>query len=189
MLAQNLKVDIQMFVYFLFKGTLHEKLLFSDFNYVDVLLNNQGTLYNCFEIFVFANRKQLDDITGFIANYIIMVCEKNEDAYKLSEQAISFNVLNNNDFWVGFLKLAKCFCFNLFEDKINNDYLKGLDGCGSDALPAFAVWSNCIEINNDMTSVNAEFALKRSNERMKFLFDGIIPKLPFSEQEIEQELY
>lgn len=182
-IPENLKIDIQCFSYFLFKGTYSSELIHLKEDYVSYLLNNDDLLYNCFKIF--ANQKNRNHTINpekEISNYII-VSIKNKNFEK-----VELNKLNN--FWLNFLKLSQNFCFNEFPQKVPNFNLKDFNGVGSDVIPYFAVWTNVVEIDEDFNVINKEFALKRANERLLILDNSlklIIPK--FERWEIEQELY
>jgi hypothetical protein len=181
-LNTDLKQDIQCFVYFLFRGHLDPRLINVEFDYLDLLLNNPKLLYNCFEIFAFDYqtkgkhrnpeiRKEIFIIEGeklektyenrLEVDYIIALnSEKELEAEKIRKKAFGFNSIQNN-FWNDFLKLSWQFCFE-FVSKIDSFNLVDLYNCGTDAVPAFAAWTNVVEINEISKVLNSEFALKRA---------------------------
>jgi hypothetical protein len=189
-LPDDIKLKIQCFVYFLFKGTLDPRLITAEFNYLEKLLSNPDTLYNCFEIFVYASRNNsLDNPDQIVTNYILSVHKKGDKAFSvLADQAKEFNSKQSISYWTDFLVLAKWFCYNSFPKPLIENYLKGLDGCGTDAVPAFAIWTNLIEIDEHSKPINSDQALTRANERIK-TWDNVQPSVKFEEWELEQEIY
>ena len=182
-IPKDLKIDIQSFIYFLFKGTFNSELIFLKEDYLPHLLSNNELLYNCFKIF--ASEKNNDykvnpenEIKDYIINYI-----KNKKLQKIE-------IKNLNDFWINFLKLSKVFCYNEFTQKVLNFNLLDFSGVGSDAVPYFAVWTNVVEIDENFNVLNKEFALKRANERLLLYDDSLKLAIPkFESWELEQELY
>jgi hypothetical protein len=210
-LNTNQKQEIQCFVYFLFKGTLDQRLISADYHYLDKVLKKPDLLYNCFEIFAFA--AQTSGLSGnflispkkhegeekkyvwgmnhrFVADYIIQIHKgstTNESAKSKMEQAKEFNKKHNN-IWKDFLVLSKWFCYNSFPNPVNENYVSGLNGVGTDAVPVFAVWTNIVEVDENLNVLNSDFALRRANERIK-LWDKEQPKQEFKEWELEQVIY
>lgn len=175
-ITQENKEEIQWFVYFLFKGTLTTDLIFNKSNYIEELIKNPTSLDRCFEIF--ANEKSFgkdyETATKKVAEFIIT---KNYDA-----------PIKLNSFWSEFLIIASIFSHEKFELPIKSFHIKYLDGCGSDAVPFFAVWTNVIEIDIIGNCINKGEALRRSNERLLFWDSKEVSK-PFTEKELEQEIY
>ncbi|MEP7265389.1 MAG: hypothetical protein ABI772_12870 [Bacteroidota bacterium] len=208
-LAREQKQDIQCFIYFLFKGTFDERLIFAEYDYLDVLLKNPELLYNCFEIFAhdyqtngkfrnpeirkkifYIEEKQYEKVyeNPLVVDYIIALHENNNTAAKeIVYKAQNFNSRQNN-LWKDFLILARWFCFNSFPNPVNENYVPGLYGVGTVAVPAFAVWTNVLEIDENLIILNSKEALQRANERIK-LWDNEKPKSEFEYWELEQEIY
>jgi hypothetical protein len=184
-LNDDIKTDIQSFVYFLFKGSLSAKLIQRSGNYLDVLLTSPKLILNCFE--VYTHSRQLKDDTSAIAdvtNYI----ERVLDGFEPHLHEILKDNQRLANYWCDFLNLANKFCFNkLQKDGIIID-LKSLNGCGSDAVPIFAVWTNIIELDSDQKITNSDFVFHRLVQRFSVNRHGMfIPK--FESWEIHQMLY
>jgi hypothetical protein len=189
-LPDKIKLEVQCFAYFLFKGTLDHRLIVANFDYLDKLLANPNLVFNCFEIFVYEARLNSDAETNKkVADYILALHGvTNQSSTEIIDTAKKFNTEQPTTYWSDFLVLAKCFCFNSFPKPLNEEYLSDLNGCGSYAVPAFAVWSNVIEIDENLKPLNSEWALLRANERIK-LWDEIKPSVEFADWELEQEIY
>lgn len=188
-LTQDLKIDIQTFVYFLFKGTFDARLIVkAEYDYLELLLNDPKLLYNCFVVFAYSNQIETQDLKNLVVDYIIALHKNQKVAQDIIIEATLYCDSKDN-FWNEFLKLSRCFCFNIFPEKVGCNYLGGLSGCGADALPPFALWTNVIEVNKNLISLNAEHAFQRANDKMKALWDNVSPRVPFLPHELEQELY
>ncbi|MEN9301768.1 MAG: hypothetical protein RL264_197 [Bacteroidota bacterium] len=173
------KREIQFFVYYLFNGGLTPKL--KEFNYLHWLLSNPKALYNCFVVFATACENNNPNPNSEVENFII----------NLDKTSFNTTVVDNldiSDFWRDFLELARCFCFNDFPIPILDEYIQGLEGCGTDAVPIFAVWTNVLEIDEKSKPTNSKYALIRANERIK-LWDEIGTSTKFEDHELEQEIY
>ena len=184
------KSNIQFFTYYLFKGTLDSRLIFHDKNYLDVILGDKDLLFNCFKVFTANISTYNYEITSkIVSNYILGHLDQEEtySSEKILKDAEEKNA-REDKYWIDFLKLAKYFCYNSFPIPVNSDYILDLNGCGTDSVPTFAVWTNIIRIDNKGNSTNAEEALKRANDRIK-LWDNIQPDNKFEEWELEQEIY
>jgi hypothetical protein len=186
------KQKIQWFVYFLFKGTLDSRLIFANYDYKDKLLNDPALVYNCFEIFAFAAQARSDenltDPDTLVADYILDI-HTGDDApgsSSIIERSVAYN-RGQKSFWNDFLNLARCFCFSSFPDPLQENSLLQYYGNGTDAVPPFAVWSNVIEVDEQLKPLNSEYALKRANMRMNLWDDALLKE--FEEWELEQEIY
>lgn len=187
-IPEETKLDIQCFVYFLFKGTMDPRLIASKFDYLDKLLDNKNLLFNCFEVFAYASQKVKDlRPDQVVADYILALHgHVNNNALEIINTARQFNK-ESISYWTDFLLLARWFCYNSFPDPLKDDYVKELNGCGSCAVPIFALWTNVVEIDEHFRVTNSEKALKRANERIK-CWDNP-PSVEFEEWELEQEIY
>lgn len=183
---KDIKDEIRCFVYFLFKGSLSHRLINKQYDYLELLLNNPEYLFNCFRIYSHCMQASLKDCTTKVVDYLIALHEDetNKDAFK--SQVVS----NNEDsIWRCFLELSDFFCSNTFENKIQNFKINDLNGNGTDALSAFIIWTNIIEVDEQQNVLNAGYALKRANEKLRFMFDDVAPVIPFSEQEYEADFH
>jgi hypothetical protein len=189
-LSEGTKLDIQCFVYFLFKGTLDPRLIGVEFDYFQALQANRQALVNCFEIFAYATQgNRATPVSEIVANYILALHSQGDSAdLALAHQAIDFNTRHPHTFWSAFLDLARRFCHNTFPRPLRADYVDTLAHNGTDAVPAFAVWTNVIEINDALAPLNAPWALQRANERLK-LWENEQPAVKFEDWELEQEIY
>lgn len=178
-LSLEKKREIQFFVYYLFNGGLTPKL--KELNYLPKLLSKPKALYNCFVVFAVACEDKNPSPNSVVEDFIIKLDYSNYE-FTLDEK------LDISDFWRDFLELARCFCFNDFPIPVLDDYIQGLEGCGTDAVPVFAVWSNVLEIDEKSKPTNGKYALIRANERIK-LWDEIEPSKKFEVQELKQEIY
>ena len=175
----EIKLDIQTFIYFLFKGTLSSKLIKQEFDYIHYLLQSPRKLFSILKFFAENyEEKSYVEIQDIISDMIIL-------DYKnlMNLEILHFdNNLQVSDFWKEFINLSYAFCFNKFQEKIENFNLQDFEGCGTDALPYFAVWTNVVEISEKNIVLNPKVALKRANERL-------LSNVKFQDWEIEQELY
>ena len=189
-LPEDIKLDIQCFVYFLFKGTLEPRLIQLDYNYLDKLLDNPTLAYNCFEVFAFyAQQTEGEKPEKYVADYILEIHEtSNTESTTIDLSEVKAFNAKTKSYWNDFLKLSKRFCHNNFPISVKAFNFKELNGVGTDAVPYFAVWTNVIEIDTAEVVTNSEHAFKRANERLK-LWDGAEGIEAFSETELEQEIY
>lgn len=190
-LSEDVKAEIQSFVYFFFKGTMaFNQLLGADVDYLERVVSNRQWLYNCFEIFAAAPHNGIESAnygiaTRLVADYLVDL--HNGDAeYAYPKAQARFTTSTGILFWQEFLKLANCFCHNSFPIPLKEDYMDWLTG--TDAVPVFAVWTNVLEVDEKQCPLNAANALKRANERL-LLWDGKPANPPFAEWELEQEIY
>jgi hypothetical protein len=100
---------------------------------------------------------------------------------------IDYSARVDTAFWREFLNFAYCFCNNSFPVPLQESYLPHLNGSGTDAVSAFAVWTNVLELDENQCPLNAAYALERANERI--LYWEQPPGKPFEEWELEQEIY
>jgi hypothetical protein len=164
------------------------RLIASEFDYLDKLLENKDLLYNCFEVFAYASQK-VNNIrpAHIVADYILTLHgQVNNNSLETINKARLFNK-ESVSYWTDFLLLAKWFCYNSFPDPLKEDYIKGLNGCGTDAVPIFALWTNVVEVDEHFRVTNSDKALKRANERIKWRDNA--PTVKFEEWELEQEIY
>lgn len=181
-MQEHIKVDIQSFVYFLFKGTLDKRLIDlcdEKIYYVNFLVNNPKVLYNAFIIFSSNYEKNYERANKLVADYVLAAMNGN------TEIPVSIDTLS--PFWQAFMQFVHCFCFNTFPNPMTTNYLADMNGVGTDAVPAFAVWSNVVEIENEKV-INNDYAIRRANERIK-MWEGIEPKVSFQEWELDQEIW
>lgn len=190
--SENVKAEIQSFVYFFFKGTMSfNQLLGADIDYLGLVLADRQRLYNCFEIFAAAPRDGIESANYSIAEHLVadylVDLHKTADAETAYIKArAKFTASIDIVFWREFLKLAHCFCTNSFPWPLQEDYMLWLTGV--DAVPVFAVWTNVLEVDKNQCPLNAEYALKRANDRL-LLWDGKSEDPPFADWELEQEIY
>jgi len=175
-ISQEHKEEIQWFVYFLFKGTLDSELISNHRNYVRNLIQDPKKLLKCFEIFASSKSsgKNYKESTKEVTAYII------NDIYDKE--------INLSPFWSEFVNISKVFSYSSFEFKVKSFDLSNLDGCGTDAVPFFAVWTNTIEIDEHQNCINANSALKRANERL-LIWDSNENNPTFDKEELKQEIY
>jgi hypothetical protein len=180
-ITENLKTEIQSFIYFLFKGTLTNELIIYKKDYLVYILNDSEFLFNCFQIFANEKNESLEkNPNEKISNYIINKIENKLD------KNIESKILN--EFWTDFLKLSIRFCYNEFPKEIKKFSIVDLYGNGTDSVPYFAVWTNVIEIDENYKVLNSEFALNRANERL-LMWENKKNIIEFESWEIEQVLY
>ncbi|GAB3851387.1 hypothetical protein GCM10028822_18000 [Hymenobacter terrigena] len=182
-------LDIQCFVYFLFKGTLHPKLIGAD--YVSHLVREPHLLENVFLLFTEALRQhgpgqRADDRAAeYLVEYFV-----NRDMEQAQVLLATAPVEQPDDVYAHFFQLAHHFIHNTFADPIQSpNYLLGLDGVGTDAVPAFAVWTNVVNAPAPDEATAYARALRRANDRARAQLDGDMPQEPFTEWELEQEIY
>ena len=180
------KQDFQCFVYFLFSRHFDPKLIGTEYQYLDKILANRDLLYNCFELFAFAEQKNILS-KRYVTDYLLSlnVNTQNEHFDKLLQEAKTFNHSQMN-IWNDFLILSKWYCYNTFPDAVKVDYLLEING--TDAVPTFALWTNVVEVDENLSVLNSNEALKRANERIK-CWDGEEYYKKFSEWELDQEIY
>jgi hypothetical protein len=190
-ISEEIKLEIQCFVYFFFKGTMaFNQLLGADIDYLELVLADRELLYNCFKIFATAQRDGTSSADysateHLVADYLVDLHKGDAKAAYVKAQA---NLPASVDlpFWKEFLTLANCFCNNSFPIPLESDYIVWLTGV--DAVPVFAVWTNVLKVDKNQCPLNAEYALKRANERL-LLWDGKPENPPFAGWELEQEIY
>lgn len=177
-ISQENKEEIQWFVYFLFKGTLSPELLFNKENYIDEFIDQPEKLVTCFEIFSEAKSKD-KEYNKAVKDVVKYITTSNFN--KTIELSL---------FWKELVRASEVFCYNQFEFPIKSFKLSNLNGCGSDAVPYFATWTNTLEIDETGNCLNSEMALKRANERL-LLWDSHPAHSfkAFSEKELMQEIY
>lgn len=188
-LAEDDLLDIQCFIYFLFNGTIHPKLVEQD--YVFRLVRDLPLLENVFRLFTEALRqhpvggradKRAEEY--LVAHYV------DKDSEKVQALLTTVPVEQPSDVYAHFFQLAQQFIYNTFADPIqDSDYLLGLDGVGTDAVPAFAVWTNVVNASFPDEATTYAKALQRANDRARAQLDGDLPEEPFQDWEIEQEIY
>lgn len=85
-LPENKKLGIQMFAYFLFRGTIEPKLISHKKSYLNVILNDNAILLNCFKIFA-AQFSNLDYKTSTIvvSNYLLSILNSYYSANKKNQ--------------------------------------------------------------------------------------------------------
>lgn len=193
-LNKDIKLDIQCFVYYFFKGTMgFNELLGADVDYLDRVLNNPPLLYNCFEIYAataqLANVDYTKELTpeSWVVEYLVNLHREEDPETAYIKAKAHYSALVNTAFWTEFLKLAYCFCKNSFPVSLQKSYLPHLNGSGTDAVLAFAVWTNVLEVDENQRPLNAAYALQRANERI--LCWEQPPNKPFEDWELEQEIY
>lgn len=136
-------------------------------------------LYNAFMIFSSNYEKHYGESNKLVADYILAVMNDNTD--------ISVSIDTLPPFWQAFMQFVHCFCLNTFPNQMTTNYLADMNGVGTDAVSAFAVWSNVVEIENEEV-INNDYAIRRANERIK-MWEGIEPKVSFQEWELDQEIW
>ncbi|OGX83527.1 hypothetical protein BEN47_17485 [Hymenobacter lapidarius] len=182
-------LDIQCFVYYLFRGSLHSKLIGVD--YVFRLVREPQLLENAFRLFTEALRQHApggradNRATEYLVAYFVT-----QDLEQAQTLLATAPVDQPDDVYAHFFQLACHFIHNTFADPIQSPhYLFDLDGCGTDAVPAFAVWTNVVNALAPDDATAYARALRRANDRARVQLDGYRPQEPFSEWEWEQEIY
>jgi hypothetical protein len=188
-LSEDALLDIQCFVYFLFKGTLHPKLIGED--YVFRLVREPQQLENTFRLFTEALRQQLPgwQVDGQTGEYLVayFVNGNWEQAQAL---LATLPVEQPDDVYAHFFQVACHFIHNTFSDPIQYPgYLHDLDGIGSVAVPPFAVWTTVVNAPAPDEATAYARALRRANDRARLMYDGQQPEEPFQDWETEQEIY
>ena len=182
-------LDIQCFVYFLFKGTLHPKLIGED--YVFYLVREPQQLENVFRLFTEALRLQLPgrQTDGQAGEYLVAYFV-NGDREQAQALLAALPVEQPDDVYAHFFGLACHFIHNTFPDPIRYpEYLHDLDGIGTIAVPPFAVWTNVVNALAPDEATAYARALCRANDRARLMYDGRQRQEPFQDWEIEQEIY
>jgi hypothetical protein len=182
-------LDIQCFVYFLFKGTIHPKLIGE--NYVFGLVRDLQRLENVFRLFAEALRQHsLGGRADHRAEEYLVAHYVNKDSEQAQALLATISDEQPDDVHTHFFQLAQHFIYNTFADPIqNSDYLLGLDGVGTCAVPAFAVWTNVVNAPAPDKAAAYTRALQRANDRARAELDGDWPAEPFQDWEIDQEIY
>lgn len=188
-LPQDDLLDIQCFVYFLFKGTLHSQLIGVD--YVFRLVREPLLLENVFRLFTEALRQHaLGERADNRAEEYLVAYFVNQDLEQAQTLLATVSNKQPDDVYTHFFQLACHFIYNTFAGPIQlPDYLLGLDGVGTDAVPAFAVWTNVVNAPAPDDATAHARALQRANDRARAQLDGNLPQEPFTEWELEQEVY
>lgn len=182
-------LDIQCFVYYIFNGTLHPKLIGED--YVFRLVREPHLLENAFRLFSEALRQHApgERADHRAAEYLVAHFVTGDLAHAQALLATA-PMDQPDDVYAHFFQLAHRFIHNTFADPIQlPHYLSGLDGVGTDAVPAFAVWTNVVNAPAPDDASAYARALQRANARARVQFDGVFPQESFSEWEWEQEIY
>jgi hypothetical protein len=188
-LAKDDLLDIQCFVYFLFKGTIHPKLIGE--NYVFELVRDLQLLENVFRLFAEALRQHsLGGRADNRAEEYLVAHYVNKDSEQAQALLATISSGQPDDVYTQFFQLAQHFIYNTFADPIQDpDYLLSLDGVGTYAVPAFAVWTNVVNAPAPDEATAYTRALQRANDRARAELDGDWPKEPFQDWEIDQEIY
>jgi|GEM_PF-5111453 len=182
-------LDIQCFVYFLFKGTLHSQLIAVD--YVSRLVREPLLLENVFRLFTEALRQRAsgEHAANRAEEYLVAYFAKG-DMEQAQALLATAPVDQPDDVYAHFFQLARRFILNTFAAPVQSpDYLLDLDGVGTDAAPTFAVWTNVVNAPAPDDATSYARALRRANDRARAQFDGDLPQEPFTEWELEQEIY
>ena len=184
-------LDIQCFVYFLFKGTVHPALIAHDEGYTSQLLREPEHLEQAFRLFTEALRhhlpgEQADRRAGeyLVATYVT------RDSEQAQALLATLPVEQPNDVYAQFFDFARRFVYKTFADPIQDpEYLSDLEGIGSAAVPPFAVWTNVVNAPAPDEQAAYARALRRANDQMRLQFDGQLPEEPFQDWEREQEIW
>ena len=208
-LSADIKQTIQCFVYFLFNGHYDHSLIILEYDYRDKLIKDRQLLLNCFILFVYdkltfgnflyrnvGEKKFEIDSNEFekkyyrinCVDYIHAIHNDNLDYYSEIINEANIFIANSNSFWCDFIELARCYCFEDFPQPIVESYLSYEQINGTDSVPPFAIWTNILEVDYQMKSLNGEFALRKANQRMNLPQDAR-PIDYFSESELDQEIY
>lgn len=190
-LAEDDLLDIQCFVYFLFKGTIHPTLIAHNSDYTARLVREPEQLENVFRLFTEALRQhppggQADDRAAeyLVAHYV------NRDSAQAQAVLATLPPAQPDDVYAHFLHFARHFIYNTFADPIQNpEYLRDLDGIGTLAVPPFAVWTNVVNAQAPDEATAYARALRRANDQVRLMYDGLVPQEPFQDWEVEQEIY
>ena len=185
-LPAGLPLDIQGFVYFLFKGTLTPALYTSENDYLPPLLRNPGELERVFALFAHDLRTSQ---RATAADYLLARYAQ-PDEEPAAALLAQLPADPPPDVYTHLLELARCFAHNTFPDPIRHPrYLLDLEGCGTDAVRVFALWTNVV-MQMAATSAEPDYAaaLRRANERARDYFDGQPPTVPFTDKDLDQEI-
>ncbi|MGI4863260.1 MAG: hypothetical protein ACRYFZ_05005 [Janthinobacterium lividum] len=135
-IGDELKCDIQAFVYFLFSDMY---IIGEGPNYVDHWLADKSLAYQYFEGFAFKMRTahylDFKQLVGESEPLMQSATTRN----KLQVETPDSSLLPEDNFWKAFLELAQHFCYNSFPRPAEEEYFLDLCGCGTSAVPVFAV--------------------------------------------------
>ncbi|RZK31611.1 MAG: tetratricopeptide repeat protein [Hymenobacter sp.] len=188
-LTEDDVLDIQCFVYFLFKGTIHPKLIGE--NYVFHLVRDLPQLENAFRLFTEALRQHpKGGRADNRAEEYLVACYVNKDREQARAMVAAVPNEQPNDVYAHFFQLAQHFIYNTFAEPIQDpEYLRDLDGLGVIAVPPFALWTNVVNASAPNEAAAYARALRRANDRVRSMYDGQEPAEPFQDWELEQEIY
>jgi hypothetical protein len=184
-------LDIQCFVYFLFKGTIHPTLIAHNCEYTYHLVREPAQLENVFRLFTEALRQHpLGGRADNRAEEYLVAQYVNKDREQAQALLATLPQEQPNDVYAHFFQLAQQFIHNTFADPIQSpEYLRDLDGLGVIAVPPFALWTNVVNAPAPDEATAYARALRRANDRVRLMYDGQEPEEPFQDWEIEQEIY
>ena len=187
-LPADLPLDIQCFAYFLFKGTLTPDLYTAENYYLPPLLKEPAELERVFALF--AHDLRTGGSAGLAADYLRARYARPDEA-RAAALLAQLPTHPPPDVYARFLELARCFVHNTFPDPIHNSrYLTDLEGCGTDAVRVFALWTNVVmQMAAASAAPDYAAALRRANERARDYFDGQLPAVPFTDEELDQEIW
>ncbi|OON66450.1 hypothetical protein [Hymenobacter sp. CRA2] len=187
--SPELAEQIQFFVYYLCKGTVHRNLIDAEPPYVEQLLREREHLDHVFALFAEGLRRHLPQPDTLATEYLLARYRR-YDPQREAELLALLPPAPPADVYSHFLHLARCFIHNTFLEPIQDPhYLLELAGNGSDAVRTFAVWTNVLARTVGAGQADYDQALRRANEFARDLFDGQLPAQPFTEAELEQEIY
>lgn len=189
-LPDDLPLYIQCFVYFLFKGALTPQLYVAENDYLPSLLQSPTELERVFALFAHDLRTGREGWQGLADDYL-MARHARPDEARAAALLAQLPVDPPSDVYAHFLELARCFVHNTFTDPIRHPrYLLDLEGCGTDAVRVFALWTNVVmQTAGPSTEPDYPAALRRANERARHYFDGQLPVIPFTDAELDQEIW
>lgn len=182
----KLKLDIQVFIYFFFKGTYSQKLIQQEFDYINYLIKYPEKVFRILKIF--AEKYDHDDYNDIELSISDIIIDDFNNIQLIDNYKIESNLVLS-DFWKEFIEISHIFCFNKFSLKVDGFKLEDFDGNGTDALPYFAVWTNIIEIDVDEKVLNSKLAKQRANERLLLWNSLDKSSVKFEDWELEQQLY
>ncbi|RSK45162.1 hypothetical protein [Hymenobacter rigui] len=188
-LPNDALLDIQCFVYYLFAGTLHPQLIGTD--YVFRLVRAPHLLENTFRLFTEALRQRAPgERADSRAEDYVVASFVTGDLARAQALLATAPMEQPDDVYARFFQLACQFMHNTFADPIQTPtYLVDLEGVGTDAVPAFAVWTTVVNRPAPDTATAYARALRRANDRARAQLDGDLPEEPFTDWELEQEIY
>jgi hypothetical protein len=190
-LAEDDVLDIQCFVYFLFKGTIHPTLIAHNCDYTSHLVREPAQLENVFRLFTEALRQHPPGGRADNRAEQYLVAHYVHKDYKQAQALLATLPQEQpNDVYAQFFYFARHFIYNTFANPIQDpEYLRELDGLGVIAVPPFALWTNVVNAPAaDETTAYAQ-ALRRANDLVRLMYDGQAPAEPFQDWETAQEIY